>query len=104
LILTLLCKADHLTKSVAISLMRSKCIWRPRFEANGFKFDRQRGTGHRQYVGNVEGVRRVFTVAFHNSGDAIRLGTLKATIANRVYHRAFSESDETANPKERPKN
>jgi predicted RNA binding protein YcfA (HicA-like mRNA interferase family) len=49
-------------------------------EDQRFKFDRQRGTSHRQYKGVVDGLARLVTVACTREGDDIAKGTLAAMI------------------------
>ena len=49
-------------------------------EANGFIFDRQRGTSHRVYKGVVGGITRLVIVAVTRPGDDIKPGTLGSMI------------------------
>jgi len=49
-------------------------------ESHGFVRHRYEGGSHRRYRGVVEDEVRLITVAYHNVGDNIRLGTLNSMI------------------------
>jgi predicted RNA binding protein YcfA (HicA-like mRNA interferase family) len=49
-------------------------------EAHGFVLDRQRGSSHRVYKGEVAGEIRLVVVAGHREGDDIKPGTLSSMI------------------------